>query len=46
MFEKLKSIIGLDIKNEKYALVKDEKFGLINASKKVDTWIRSTCGYC
>lgn len=46
MFERLKSMLGIDIKNQKYALVKDEKFGLINASKKVDTWIRSTCGYC
>ena len=35
-----------DIKNEKYALTNDEKFGKVALQKAPTSWVRSTCGYC
>ena len=46
MFEKIKSFLGTDIKEAKYALADDEHFGRISAAKKPDKWVSSTCGYC
>jgi assimilatory nitrate reductase catalytic subunit len=47
MFKNLiKKLTNTDIKEEKYSLVDDEKFGKINKAKQVDKWVRSTCGYC
>ena len=46
MIKKIKNFLGLDIKNEKYALVDDEIFGKVAKEKKPDKWVRSTCGYC
>ena len=50
LIEKLKStitdVLGLDIKEDKYALVDDPIFGKIAKSKAPDKWVRSTCGYC
>ncbi len=46
MFQKIKDFLGLDIKEDKYALVDDEVFGKISKAKKPDFWVKSTCGYC
>jgi len=46
MIDKIKKILGLDIKNDKYALIDDEMFGKVAKAKKPERWIRSTCGYC
>jgi len=46
MIKKLKNFLGIDIKNDKYALVDDEIFGKVAKEKKPDHWVRSTCGYC
>ncbi|BDY13678.1 molybdopterin oxidoreductase family protein [Hydrogenimonas cancrithermarum] len=46
MIEKLKSMLGLDIKEEKYALIDDPFFGKVAKEKAPDEWVRSTCGYC
>jgi assimilatory nitrate reductase catalytic subunit len=46
MIEKMKQFLGLDIKEEKYALTNDATFGKISKAKQVDKWVRSTCGYC
>jgi assimilatory nitrate reductase catalytic subunit len=42
----LKDFLGVDIKNEKYALTDDKKFGKVALAKAPDKWVRSTCGYC
>ena len=42
----LKDFLGVDIKNEKYALTDDKKFGKVALQKAPDKWVRSTCGYC
>ncbi len=46
MIKKFKNFLGIDIKNDKYALVDDEIFGKVAKAKKPDYWVRSTCGYC
>ncbi len=46
MLDKIKRFMGVDIKEEQYSLVDDATFGKINSAKKVDKWVRSTCGYC
>jgi len=46
MLDKIKSFLGVDIKEQKYALADDEQFGRISAYKKPDKWVESTCGYC
>ena len=46
MIKKIKNFLGIDIKNDKYALCDDEKFGKVAKEKKPDFWVRSTCGYC
>ncbi len=46
MIKKIKEFLGLDIKEEKYALVDDPIFGKIAKAKKPDFWVKSTCGYC
>ncbi len=46
MIEKIKDFLGLDIKEDKYALVDDPIFGKIAKAKKPDFWVKSTCGYC
>jgi assimilatory nitrate reductase catalytic subunit len=46
VFDKIKNFLGIDIKNDKYALVDDEIFGKVAKAKKPDFWVRSTCGYC
>jgi assimilatory nitrate reductase catalytic subunit len=42
----LKDFLGVDIKNEKYALTDDKKFGKVALAKAPTSWVRSTCGYC
>ena len=42
----LKDFLGVDIKNEKYALADDKKFGKVALKNAPDKWVRSTCGYC
>ncbi len=39
-------ILNNDIKEEKYSLSDDATFGKIATVKKVDKWVKSTCGYC
>ncbi len=46
MIKRIKDFLGLDIKEEKYALVDDPIFGKIAKAKKPDRWVKSTCGYC
>jgi len=46
MINKIKNFLGADIKNEKYSLVDDAKFGKVSFTKAPDEWVRSTCGYC
>jgi len=44
--QKAKDFLGIDIKNDKYALVDDPIFGKVAKEKAPDRWVRSTCGYC
>ncbi len=46
MINKIKDFLGFDIKEDKYSLAKDEKFGTISKEKLPDKWVKSTCGYC
>ncbi|WP_457605896.1 molybdopterin oxidoreductase family protein [Nitratifractor sp.] len=46
LIDKAKNFLGLDIKEEKYALVDDPFFGKVAKAKAPDEWVRSTCGYC
>jgi len=46
LIDKVKNLLGLDIKEEKYALVDDPIFGKVAKAKAPDKWVRSTCGYC
>ena len=46
MINKIKDFLGVDIKNDKYALVDDPIFGKVAKEKAPDKWVRSTCGYC
>ena len=46
MLNKIKSFLNNDIKNEKYALSDDKKFGKVAMQKAPTSWVRSTCGYC
>ncbi|MCF6200887.1 MAG: nitrate reductase [Hydrogenimonas sp.] len=46
MFKKIKDFLGLDIKEQKYALVDDPFFGKVAKEKAPEKWVRSTCGYC
>jgi len=46
MFDKIKNFLGLDIMEDKYALVDDPFFGKVAKEKAPDKWVRSTCGYC
>ena len=46
IINKAKRFLGVDIKNEKYALVDDPIFGKVSREKAPDKWVRSTCGYC
>ncbi len=46
MITKIKDFLGFDIKEKKYRLSKDEKFGVISDEKRPDKWVFSTCGYC
>jgi len=44
--EKIKTFLGTDIKEDKYALVDDPIFGKVSKEQAPDKWVRSTCGYC
>ena len=46
MLNKIKNFFNTDIKNEKYALNDDAKFGKVPLAKTPTSWVRSTCGYC
>ncbi len=46
MLNKIKNFFNTDIKNEKYALNDDTKFGKVPLAKTPTSWVRSTCGYC
>ncbi len=42
----LNKFLNNDIKNDKYAYTKDEKFGIIAKHNAPTKWVKSTCGYC
>ncbi len=46
MLGKIKNFLGFDIKEAKYRLSADARFGMISDAKKPDKWVFSTCGYC
>ncbi len=46
MINKIKNLMGMDIKEDKYALEKDSTFGKVSKEKAPTKWVRSTCGYC
>jgi assimilatory nitrate reductase catalytic subunit len=46
MLKRIKELLGVDIKEDKYALTDDPVFGKIAKAKKPNYWVRSTCGYC
>jgi assimilatory nitrate reductase catalytic subunit len=46
MINKIKHLIGLDIKEEEYAYGVDPEHGYISAAKIPEKWVKSTCGYC
>jgi len=46
LIDKAKNFLGIDIKEDKYALVDDPFFGKVSKAKAPDRWVRSTCGYC
>lgn len=46
MIKKIKEFLGVDIKEERYALVDDPIFGKVSKEKKPQKWVKSTCGYC
>ena len=46
MFSIIKNFLGFDIKEAKYSLSSDARFGMISDAKKPDKWVFSTCGYC
>jgi len=46
MINKIKTFLGVDIKNDKYALIEDKVFGKVAKEKAPTSWVRSTCGYC
>ncbi|MRJ03197.1 MAG: nitrate reductase [Epsilonproteobacteria bacterium] len=46
MVRRIKELLGVEIKEERYALADDPIFGKIAKAKKPDRWVRSTCGYC
>ena len=38
--------VGLDHGGDRYTYVEDPVRGPVSASRAVDTWVRTTCGYC
>ncbi len=38
--------LGADHGGDRYQYVSDELRGSVSASRAVDTWVRTTCGYC
>ena len=43
---RVKNLLDIDIKEDKYKKTDDKLFGKISLAKKPDKWVRSTCGYC
>lgn len=46
LLDRVKRVLGLDIRNEKYAYAEDPRFGYVSESRVADTWTKTTCGYC
>ncbi|WP_200762520.1 molybdopterin oxidoreductase family protein [Nitrosophilus alvini] len=46
MIKKIKDFLGLDIKEDRYALADDPVFGKVAKERKPDFWVKSACGYC
>jgi len=42
----IKSLLGLDIKEEKYRYAVDPVIGYTSAAKVPEKWVSTTCGYC
>jgi len=43
---RLKRLVGIDTRKEKYAYAKDPLFGHISESRIAERWVKTTCGYC
>jgi len=46
MLDKLKRMIGLDIREEEYRYGYDDEYGYVSSKKIPDHWVKTTCGYC
>ncbi len=46
MIAKLKTMLGLDIKEKEYAYDIDPEIGYLSEKKIPDKWVKTTCGYC
>ena len=42
----LPGFLGLGLRADDAGYVPDEQAGVMNASRKPDRWVRTTCGYC
>jgi anaerobic selenocysteine-containing dehydrogenase len=42
----LRERIGLDHGGRRYEYAPDDRFGVLQASRVPDRWVRTTCGYC
>ena len=43
---RVSELLGLDHHGDRYRYVDDPVRGPVSASRAVDTWVRTTCGYC
>ena len=46
MTRRLMGWLGADHGGDRYTYVEDERFGPVSASRRVERWVRTTCGYC
>ena len=43
---RLPAWLGADHGGHRYGYEADGRFGPVSASRRPDTWVRTTCGYC
>ena len=46
LLDRAKDLLGLDHKGDRYTYERDDRFGPVSASRRPDTWVKTTCGYC
>ncbi len=46
MIQKLKKLLGMDIREKEYAYGYAPEYGYVSAKKIPEKWVKSTCGYC